>query len=112
MARDISHEKSSLMEVPSIKRTSAADEAFKALHDMITSGRLKHRDRLAEQFGVSRNTIREAINRLTMIGLLSAKQGVGTLINTSSPSGYIASLSGHFLLCLQRSGNLWRPELS
>ena len=107
------------MEVPCIKRTSATDEAFKALHDMIGPGRLKHRDklpsqdRLAEQFGVSRNTIREAINRLTMIGLLSAKQGVGTLINTSSPSGYIASLSGHFLLCLQRSsGNLWRPELS
>jgi GntR family transcriptional repressor for pyruvate dehydrogenase complex len=104
LARDISLEKSSLMEVPSIKRTSATEEAFKALHDMITSGRLKHgdklpsQDRLAEQFGVSRNTIREAINRLTIIGLLSARQGVGTLINANSPSEYIASLSGHFLL--------------
>ncbi len=92
------------MEVPSIKRMSAADEAFKTLHDMITSGRLKQgdklpsQDRLAEQFGLSRNTIREAINRLTMIGLLSARQGVGTIINISSPSGYIASLSDHLLL--------------
>jgi len=92
------------MEVPSIKRTSATDETFKALHDMITSGELQHgdklpsQDRLAEQFGVSRNTIREAVNRLTVIGLLSSKQGVGTVVNTSSPSGSIASLSGHFLL--------------
>ncbi|MEN6439673.1 MAG: FadR/GntR family transcriptional regulator [Syntrophobacter sp.] len=92
------------MDVPIIKRVSAADEAFKTLHDMITSGRLKQgdklpsQDRLAEQFGVSRNTIREAINRLSVIGLLSARQGVGTLISTNSASGYIASLADHFLL--------------
>ncbi len=101
---DISPGKKALMELPSIKRMSAADEAFKTLHDMITSGRLKQgdklpsQDKLAEKFGVSRNTIREAINRLTVIGLLSAKQGVGTIINISSPSGYIASLSDHLLL--------------
>lgn len=92
------------MDIPVIKRKSAADEAFKALHDMITSGALKQgdklpsQDKLAEQFGVSRNTIREAINRLIVIGLLSARQGVGTIINTNNPSGYIASLSDHFLL--------------
>lgn len=92
------------MDVPSIRRMSAADEAFKALHDMITSGRLKQgeklpsQDRLAEQFGVSRNTIREAINRLTVLGLLSARQGIGTIINISGPSGYMASLSDHILL--------------
>lgn len=92
------------MEMPVIRRMSAADEAFKTLHDMITSGRLKQgdklpsQDRLAEQFGVSRNTIREAINRLTVLGLLSARQGVGTLINISSPTGYIASISDHLLL--------------
>ncbi len=92
------------MEVTSIRRTTAADEAFKTLHDMIMSGRLKHgdklpsQDRLAEQFGVSRNTIREAINKLTVMGMLTAKQGVGTLINISSPSGYMASLSDHLLL--------------
>ncbi len=92
------------MDVHTIKRMSAADEAFKTLHDMITSGRFKQgdklpsQDKLAEQFGVSRNTIREAINRLAVIGLLRARQGVGTLINMSSASGYIASLSDHFLL--------------
>lgn len=104
LAEDILHKERSLMEVPSIRRTSATDETFKALHDMITFGGLKHGDklpsqaRLAEQLGVSRNTIREAINRLTVIGLLNAKQGVGTLVTTSTTSGAITSLSGHFLL--------------
>ncbi|MEM5786848.1 MAG: FadR/GntR family transcriptional regulator [Syntrophobacteraceae bacterium] len=92
------------MELPSIRRISAAEEAFKALHDLIMSGQLRHgdklpsQDKLAEQFGVSRNTIREAINKLNVMGLLHAKQGVGTLINISSPSSYMASLSDHLLL--------------
>jgi GntR family transcriptional repressor for pyruvate dehydrogenase complex len=92
------------MEVPSIRRMSAGDEAFKALHDMIMSGQLKHgdklpsQDKMAVQFGVSRNTIREAINKLTVMGLLTAKQGVGTVINITSPAGYMASLSDHLLL--------------
>lgn len=93
-----------LKDVTSIRRMSAADEAFKALHDMITSGKLKEgdklpsQDRLAEQFGVSRNTIREAINRLAVLGLLSIRQGIGTIVNISGPSGYMASLSDHILL--------------
>jgi GntR family transcriptional regulator, transcriptional repressor for pyruvate dehydrogenase complex len=92
------------MEISSIRRLSAADEAFKALHDMIMSGQLKDgdklpsQDKMAVQFGVSRNTIREAINKLTVMGLLTAKQGVGTVVNITSPSGYMASLSDHLLL--------------
>lgn len=92
------------MEISSIRRLSAADEAFKALHDMIMSGQLIHgdklpsQDKMALQFGVSRNTIREAINKLTVMGLLTVRQGVGTVINITSPSGYMASLSDHLLL--------------
>lgn len=92
------------MKIQTVKRMSAADEAFKTLHDMIVSGRLKpgeklpSQDKLATRFGLSRNTIREAINKLTVMGLLTAKQGVGTLVNISSPSGYVASLSDHLLL--------------
>ena len=106
---------SGLMEVSAIKRTSAADEALKTLHDMIVSGRLKHgdrlpsQDRLAEQFGVSRNTIREAIYKLTVLGLLTPRQGVGTIVNISSPSGYIASLSDHLIFSPPRCASSWRP---
>jgi GntR family transcriptional repressor for pyruvate dehydrogenase complex len=92
------------MEVETVKRISAADETFRTLHDMIISGRLKPgdklppQDKLARQFGVSRNTVREAMNKLTVMGLLNVRQGVGTLINISSPSAYMASLSDHLLL--------------
>jgi GntR family transcriptional repressor for pyruvate dehydrogenase complex len=53
---------------------------------------------LAKQLGVSRNTLREAIFRLSALGLLQAKQGVGTQVKPSTPSNYIGSLSDHFLL--------------
>lgn len=92
------------MEIPTVKRISATDETFRALHDMIIGGQLKPgdklppQDRLAQQFGVSRNTVREAINKLMVMGLLTVKQGVGTLINFSSASGYMAALSDHLLL--------------
>ena len=86
------------------KRISATDEVFGALHDRIMSGRLKPgdklppQDKLAQQFGFSRNTVREAINKLTVMGLLTAKQGVGTIVNITSSSAYVASLSDHLLL--------------
>jgi GntR family transcriptional repressor for pyruvate dehydrogenase complex len=92
------------MEVPCIKRTSASDEAFKALHDMIVSGRLKpgdklpSQDNLALQFAVSRNTVREAINKLSVMGLLTCRQGIGTVVNVGSPASYMASLPNHLLL--------------
>ncbi len=92
------------MEMMSLRRMSAADEAFKALYDRIMSGQLKHgdklpsQDKMALQFGVSRNTIREAINKLIVMGLLSARQGVGTVVNITSATGYLASLSDHLFL--------------
>ena len=88
----------------SIKRTSAAEEAFKILHEWIISGKSKpgeklpSQDKLAKQFNVSRNTIREAIYKLTVMGLLTTKQGVGTIVNICSPASYMASLSDHLLL--------------
>jgi GntR family transcriptional repressor for pyruvate dehydrogenase complex len=87
-----------------IKRTSAAEEAFRILHEWIISGKSKpgdklpSQDKLAKQFNVSRNTIREAIYKLTVMGLLTTKQGNGTIVNISSPTSYIASLSDHLLL--------------
>ncbi len=92
------------MEFPGIKRTSAADEVFKILHEWIISRKLRSgdklpsQDELAKQFAVSRNTLREAINKLTVMGLLTTKQGVGTVVNITTASNYMASLSNHLLL--------------
>ena len=88
----------------SIKRTRAADEVFRILHEWILSGRLKpgdklpSQDELARQFNVSRNTLREAIYKLTVMGFLTAKQGVGTVVNITTASSYMTSLSDHLLL--------------
>ena len=92
------------MEISGIKRISVSEEVFKILHERIISGDLKpgdklpSQDKLSEQFAVSRNTIREAIYKLTVMGLLSTKQGVGTVVEVSSPSSYVTSLSSHLLL--------------
>jgi GntR family transcriptional regulator, transcriptional repressor for pyruvate dehydrogenase complex len=92
------------LDIPTIHRMSTSDEVFRVLHNRIISGELKPGDRLppqnllAEQLSVSRNTVREAIHKLTVMGLLAAKPGVGTSVQVSSPACYVGSLSPHLLL--------------
>ena len=92
------------MNVSPIQKASATTKVFKALYEMIASGRyprgqkLPPQEELARQFGVSRNTLREAVNQLSAMGLLSSQQGVGTVVEPPSPGGYLSSLNGQFLL--------------
>jgi GntR family transcriptional repressor for pyruvate dehydrogenase complex len=87
------------MNVSPIQKASATAKVFKALYEMIAAGRYRRGQRLppqeelARQFGVSRNTLREAINQLSAMGLLSSRQGVGTVVEPPSPDGYLR-LSG------------------
>jgi GntR family transcriptional repressor for pyruvate dehydrogenase complex len=59
------------MEISDIERGSAADEAFWSLDAPIMRGDLKPgyrllpEDKLVEQWAVARNTLREAIRKLT-----------------------------------------------
>lgn len=49
---------------------------------------------IAERFGVSRHTAREAIRRLTQLGLVTRRAGVGTTVTASTAqSNYTASIS-------------------
>lgn len=72
-----------------LKRLSATDEVFNILHDRICSKQYKEgeflpsQDQLAKEIGVSRNTIREAVTRLVTIGILTTKQGAGTVIQSN-----------------------------
>lgn len=87
-----------------IRKTSTADAVFQILHDRIVSGDLKPGDKLpsqsdlAVQLSVSRNTVREAIHKLSAMGLLAGKPGVGTTVQVSTPARYVGSLSAHLLL--------------
>lgn len=93
------------MRVSRIRRTTASDEVFKALHGLILSGELKPGDRLpaqrdlAERLDVSRSTLREAIHKLVALGLVAPRQGVGTIIlQDGDPLRYMSSLEDHFLM--------------
>jgi GntR family transcriptional repressor for pyruvate dehydrogenase complex len=93
-----------MMDMTAIRKTSTADEVFRVLHDLIVSGDLKPGDRLptqsqlSEQLSVSRNTVREAIHKLTAMGLITGKPGVGMTVQVSTPARYVGSLSSHLLL--------------
>jgi len=87
-----------------IKKTSAADEVFQVIHQRIISGELKlgHRfppqEVMAEQMGVSRSTIREAINKLILLGFLTTKPGVGTTVVGDGSTAFTSALSRHIFL--------------
>lgn len=71
---------------PVQRRPRLAEHITKALTDEIASGRLQAGDRLptehylSENFGVSRNVVREAIASLRMQGMIESKQGVGAFV--------------------------------
>ena len=92
------------MEVKPIKKVSTASKVFDSLYEMIASGKIQRgqklpsQEELARKFGVSRNTLREAMNKLYAMGLLSSHQGIGTVVESPNPEGYLSTLKGQFLL--------------
>lgn len=68
-----------------------AEQVTQQLEQMITSGHFKLGERLpaeralAEQFGVSRPSLREAIQTLISGGLLLSKPGGGTFVQSETP---------------------------
>jgi GntR family transcriptional repressor for pyruvate dehydrogenase complex len=88
------------------RRPHLAEHIAAALGDEISSGRLRHGDRLpteqflAENFGVSRNVVREAIASLRSQGLVQSRQGLGAFVSlpqeTTEPLGQ-ASASAQLL---------------
>lgn len=90
--------------VSPIRKSSATGKVFRALYEMIATGRyprgqkLPPQEELAAQFGVSRNTLREAVNQLAAMGLLRARQGVGTVVEPPTPGAVLSALGGQLLL--------------
>lgn len=86
-----------------IRRPSAADEVFANLyaqitnHEMRVGERLPTQETLSARFSVSRNTIREAITRLNALGLVTTRQGSGTVV--TRPAGdSLANIGGSNLI--------------
>ncbi|MCF8033440.1 MAG: FCD domain-containing protein [Desulfarculaceae bacterium] len=69
-----------------IKRSSISEEVFRILQEGIITGKYKtgswlpSQDQLAKDMGVSRPTVRAAINKLSYLGLVKPRQGAGTIV--------------------------------
>jgi DNA-binding FadR family transcriptional regulator len=83
------------------RRTGLVDQAIDQLREAVTQGdwpigqRIPTELELAEQLGVGRNTVREAVRALAHSGLLEVRQGDGTYVRaTSEVSGAVRRLCG------------------
>ncbi|GAA2431342.1 FadR/GntR family transcriptional regulator [Actinomadura vinacea] len=78
---------------------AVTDEAIEKIKEMIVSGRLRPGDRLpreadlAEQLGLSRNSLREAIRALSLMRVLVVRQGDGTYVTSLEPRLLLDALS-------------------
>lgn len=78
---------------------SVTQEAINKIKDMIISGDLRPGARLpkeadlAEQLGLSRNSLREAVRALTLIRILETRQGDGTYVTSLQPDVLLATMT-------------------
>jgi GntR family transcriptional repressor for pyruvate dehydrogenase complex len=88
-----------------IKPKRISDQVFEQLKELIFKGRLRPGDQLmterelAQSMCVSRPTVREAINKLVLMGLVEQRQGQGTFVTSpaddSKKNPLAAVIDGH-----------------
>ncbi len=85
-----------------IERTSVPDQIFEQLKDSIVSGvwspgeYLPSEALLAQEFGVSRMSVRTAIRKLETFGLVEVRMGEGSLVIEFDPAVFLKGLSPIF----------------
>jgi GntR family transcriptional repressor for pyruvate dehydrogenase complex len=78
-----------------IKPKKISDQVYEQIHELIFRGQLKPGEQLmperelAEALSVSRTTVRNAINKLVVLGMLEHRQGQGTFVR--APDTYLAN---------------------
>jgi len=86
------------MAIRQIKKNCVSDEVFEQIKENIISGEWKPGDKipaeneLKDMFGISRNSVRTALQKLIALGILSSKQGEGTFVSELSPGIYMNAL--------------------
>ena len=86
-------------EIRSVRRRRLHEDIVQQFHSLIRQGVFQHGARLpsermmAEQFKVSRSSVREAIRSLELQGLLVSKRGSGTFINTEDLESVVALIA-------------------
>ncbi len=92
------------MEVTPIKKQSVAEQIYGQLREKIISGELRPGDQLptetelCQMYQVSRTSVRQALGKLSSLGLVEAKVGGGTFIKEADGSQVMDKLILHTFL--------------
>lgn len=92
------------MKIIPIKSRRTTEVILEQIKSFITMGQLKPGDKLptemelAEQFQVSRTSVREALSALSLTGILEIRQGEGIFVKHQASNSVIEPLSFIFLL--------------
>ncbi len=85
------------MKITAIQKASTPELVVRELLQNIKNGSLKPGDKLpperelAQAFGVSRSSVREAISAMVLVGYMEVTQGKGIFVKDDIPSPYIFS---------------------
>jgi GntR family transcriptional regulator, transcriptional repressor for pyruvate dehydrogenase complex len=103
------------MEFTPIKTKRLYEEIVEQIKQLITGGKLKPGDKLlaerelADQFQVSRASVREAIRTLEMLGVIDIRPGEGTFVRSSGADDIIRPLA--MFLAVERASLLDMYEM-
>ena len=92
------------MEKRIFERTTLIDQIVNDVKGRIIAREFKEgdllpsQDEMARRLGVSRVSLREAFNRLALMGLIEIKHGVGTYIKATKPEYLINSISSMIVM--------------
>lgn len=87
-----------------LERQNIADEVFRQMFDLLMKGqwdegeKLPSENELKDMFGVSRNTIRAALNRLNLLGIVETRRGEGNYVKKIGVGLYMNSLIPYIFL--------------
>lgn len=92
------------MPIKAIKRSSVNFQVFEQMKNMIisqewpTSSKIPSENELTKMFGVSRISIREALQKLIILDLIETRHGEGTYVKELSSAMHLNSLIPMFVL--------------
>jgi GntR family transcriptional regulator, transcriptional repressor for pyruvate dehydrogenase complex len=87
------------LKLTAVRRTRVSDGVAAQLRRLLEEGALRPGDmlpperELAERFGVSRSSVRDAIRTLELVGMVEARQGEGTVVADASPDALVVPLA-------------------
>lgn len=86
------------------RKISSSEIVYKAISEKLMTRqwlpgmKIASENQLAQELGVSRMSVREALEKLVALNVITKKQGEGTFVNELSPSAYLDNLIPMILL--------------